>query len=439
MARLLWGKVYYQDTFAGYLRQEPGEKYSFTYDPSYLASKNPPISYCMPLRTEPYFSEYGLHPFFDNLVAEGWLENAQATLIGKRLWSRFELLLAFGNECAGAVSVVDPEPYKFQELSQKSLDPKTFAVLHGRASLSGIQPKLTLIKEENKFRPSLTGELSTYIAKFPSVQIPDIIENEYLTTLACKKLLPEDDFVEMFIGEVDAIKDKALIIKRFDRDALSQRFHFEEFNQLLEKPSRFKYEGSYKDMSDFLTKDSDIIPLENYKLFKRILTGILVGNTDMHFKNFALLHSPYGMKLTPNYDLVSAAIYHPQYQSMALSMGGAADLQISSLKPKNILALYPFNMKTPYVHTWPMSSPRRRRSSHILDSRLRGNDNLCKSNTVPSRVIGIAKDFNITKQGIKLAIEQLQKNLSTAQEAVHSAPIGDKQLKDKISQYTHRQ
>ena len=101
--------------------------------------------------------------------------------------------------------------------------------------------------------------------------------------------------------------------------------------------------------------------------------------------------------------------------------------------------IYPFNMKTPYVHTWPMSSPRRRRSSHILDSRLRGNDNLCKSNTVPSRVIGIAKDFNITKQGIKLAIEQLQKNLSTAQEAVHSAPIGDKQLKDKISQYTHRQ
>ena len=51
--------------------------------------------------------------------------------------------------------------------------------------------------------------------------------------------------------------------------------------------------------------------------------------------------------------------------------------------------IYPFNMKTPYVHTWPMSSPRRRRSSHILDSRLRGNDNLCKSNMVPSRVIGI--------------------------------------------------
>ncbi len=32
MAKLLWGKVYYQDQFAGYLRQEPGERYTFQYD-----------------------------------------------------------------------------------------------------------------------------------------------------------------------------------------------------------------------------------------------------------------------------------------------------------------------------------------------------------------------------------------------------------------------
>ncbi|MBL8677095.1 MAG: HipA N-terminal domain-containing protein, partial [Alphaproteobacteria bacterium] len=45
MAQLLWGKVYYQDVFAGYLRQEPGERFLFTYDESYLNSSNPPISY----------------------------------------------------------------------------------------------------------------------------------------------------------------------------------------------------------------------------------------------------------------------------------------------------------------------------------------------------------------------------------------------------------
>jgi serine/threonine-protein kinase HipA len=51
-----------------------------------------------------------LHPFFDNLVVEGWLETAQMRLLGKHQVNRFELLLAFGQDLAGAVSVIDQEP-----------------------------------------------------------------------------------------------------------------------------------------------------------------------------------------------------------------------------------------------------------------------------------------------------------------------------------------
>lgn len=384
MAQLLWGKVYYQDMFAGVLRQEPGERYRFTYDEFYLTLKNPAISYSMPLREAPYFSEYGLHPFFDNLVAEGWLENAQARLIGKRVWSRFELLLAFGMDCAGAVSIIDPEPIRLRESPPGEYDPKTLAVMQGRASLSGIQPKLTLVKENNKFRPSHIGEISTYIAKFPSPHISDIIENEYLTTLACKKLLPEDDFVESHIGSVEGIGNSALIIKRFDRTADGTRIHFEEFNQLLEKPSRLKYEGSYKDMAVFLEKCPEAMPLDIVRLFKRILMGILIGNTDMHFKNFALIYTNQGLRLTPVYDFVAAAIYHPNFQVMGLGIGGAQDLPIYSLKPKNILA--------------------------------------------------ISAEFKITKQAIKLAVDQLQKNIPSAQEAIFSVPFGSSDLKNKIIQ-----
>ncbi len=291
MAQLLWGKVYYQDVFAGYLRQEPGERFVFTYDESYLNSSNHSISYTMPLRSQSYVSEYGLHPFFDNLVSEGWLENAQARLIGKRMWSRFELLLAFGKDLAGAVSILDPEPLKFKVMGSDAYDPKTLAVMQGRASLSGIQPKLTLIKEKNKFRPSHREELSTYIGKFPSPHLPDIIENEYLTTLACKRLFPEDEFVDLCIDSVEGISEKALLIKRFDRTPQGERIHFEEFNQLLEKQSRNKYEGAYKDMADFLNQNPNSIPLDIVRLFNRIIMGIAVGNTDMHFKNFALIYT----------------------------------------------------------------------------------------------------------------------------------------------------
>lgn len=35
MARLLWGKVYYKDIFAGIIREEPGDRVTFTYDDSY--------------------------------------------------------------------------------------------------------------------------------------------------------------------------------------------------------------------------------------------------------------------------------------------------------------------------------------------------------------------------------------------------------------------
>ena len=89
MAALLWGKVFYKDIFAGYLRQELGERYSFTYDGSYLNTNNPAISHTLPLQEEAHISEQFLPAFFENLVAEGWLEEAQRGILGKRTCSLF--------------------------------------------------------------------------------------------------------------------------------------------------------------------------------------------------------------------------------------------------------------------------------------------------------------------------------------------------------------
>ncbi len=74
MANLLWGKVYYQDLYAGDLREEPGERTSFTYDPSYLQQiEKPALAYTLPLQTAPHLSQAGLHPFFDIWwLRDGW-------------------------------------------------------------------------------------------------------------------------------------------------------------------------------------------------------------------------------------------------------------------------------------------------------------------------------------------------------------------------------
>lgn len=350
MATSLWGNVYYQNTYAGILQQEPGGRCIFTYDTSYLSASSKPIAFSFPLRKEPFISEGNLHPFFDNLGAEGWLENAQTKALGFNHNNRFALLLGFGYDLAGAVSILDPEPRHHIQLDY---DEVTNAALLGRASLSGIQRKLFVVKEGNLYRPTRANELSTHIAKLASGNLTDILEVEYLSTQAVKALLPHDPVVEMEIATIHSITEPALIIKRFDRiisNSKITRIHFEEFNQLLGHYSGDnKYKGSYEMLGDFINTTPGCMPTETDRLYRRILACLLVGNTDAHFKNFAMLHTRDGLRLTPSYDIVAANRYK-QYQTIALSIGGAKDLNIGALKSKHIIDLgYGFGLNNKII------------------------------------------------------------------------------------------
>ena len=77
MAELLYGNLYFYDRFAGILRQEPDGRFAFNYDQAYLSAGNPAIAYTLPLQIDTLYSAGGLHSFFDNLVAEGWLAKAR--------------------------------------------------------------------------------------------------------------------------------------------------------------------------------------------------------------------------------------------------------------------------------------------------------------------------------------------------------------------------
>jgi serine/threonine-protein kinase HipA len=338
MAASLWGKVYYNDgLFAGELRQEPGGRCVFTYDPAYIQASHPAIAHTLKVRKEPYVSEQGLHPFFDNLVAEGWLRDAQARALKVDPTNRFALLLAFGHDCAGAVSVIDPAP--LAEPIIEVGDPMAVAALTSRASLSGIQPKVLAVKDGQSYRPARLDETSTFVAKLPSGALRDIVENEYLTTIACRALLPDDDTVEPIIGRLQGIEERALLVPRFDRRPSGAKRHFEEFNQLLGKRSGGdKYDASYDDMAAFIRNTPGCAPADAWRLFRRILVCLLTGNTDAHLKNFAMFHTPDGLRLTPAYDLVAAALY-PEYRQLALAIGTASNFVLEQVKPKHIVAL----------------------------------------------------------------------------------------------------
>ncbi len=387
MASLLWGRVYYKEHFAGILREEPGERMSFGYDQSYLNSGQPVICHTLPLREEPYLSQYGLPPFFDNLVAEGWLAEAQSRFLRRRKATHFELLLAFGFDCAGAVSIIDPEPAEFSKMLADMDDPKELAVLTSRASLSGVQPKLALIERDGKFHPARIGELSTHIAKFPSRDHDDLVFNEFLTMQAFQALLPKDDVAEVRMAKIVGVaEDEALIVRRFDRGRDGLRIHFEEFNQLLGLSSKAKYDGAHKDMADFLRQTEGCIPTEIYRLYLRILAGILVGNTDMHFKNFAMFHTDAGLRLTPSYDQVAAALY--DYKTMALAIGGAHDLRIGSIKPGSLIKM--------------------------------------------------GEEFKLSFEAIKMAVDELAANIDAAKEAVHVSSAGSAALKNQLINFMEK-
>jgi serine/threonine-protein kinase HipA len=82
----------------------------FTYMPGWLARKDAvPVSLTMPLRAEPYVSS-GLHPFFENLLPEGWLLEVSSKKLKISKADPFGLLLATCGDCVGAVEIEAIEP-----------------------------------------------------------------------------------------------------------------------------------------------------------------------------------------------------------------------------------------------------------------------------------------------------------------------------------------
>ena len=85
---------------------ENGRQVVFTYAVDWLAQPNAvPISFTMPLRCEPFASD-GLHPFFENLLPEGWLLELATRKLKISKDDAFGLLLATCSDCIGAVEIV---------------------------------------------------------------------------------------------------------------------------------------------------------------------------------------------------------------------------------------------------------------------------------------------------------------------------------------------
>ena len=88
----------------GTIEEDAGQTV-FTYSPEWLYRPDAvPVSLTLPLRDRSYVS-HGLHPFFENLLPEGWLLDVTTKRLKISKDDAFGLLLATCGDCTGAVGV----------------------------------------------------------------------------------------------------------------------------------------------------------------------------------------------------------------------------------------------------------------------------------------------------------------------------------------------
>lgn len=85
---------------------EIGRQVKFRYDEAWVANPDAePVSLTLPVRAEPYVTD-GLHPFFENLLPEGWLLELATKKLKISKDDAFGLLMATCADCVGAVEIL---------------------------------------------------------------------------------------------------------------------------------------------------------------------------------------------------------------------------------------------------------------------------------------------------------------------------------------------
>lgn len=225
------------------------------------------------------------------------------------------ILLAYGSDCIGAVSVHDPDaPQRQPEFSD--LDALTKAAVSGNRTVSGVQPKLLVVKDDVGYAPAGPTGPAPYIAKFPTVDLPDIVSNEVLTLTAARILLGSTHVVKAERAIVRGIAEPALVVQRFDRTAEGEKLRLEDLAQVLSKPRRRdysgKYDSSFEEVGGAIDLHSHRREIDLLRFFERIVAFALLGNCDCHLKNFSLLETPGGLRLAPAYDVVNTYVFAGQ-------------------------------------------------------------------------------------------------------------------------------
>lgn len=354
--------VYVGSTKVGKYSRAANSSTSFRYDPAWIAFDRAfPISLSMPL-SERVWSGVSVNSFFDGLLPDD-----QAVRDKIAAWEHadsagtFDLLSAIGRDCVGALSFVpegldpgDPAKMIYRPVSDNeiatriaSLGTTPLGVQADdddfRISIAGVQEKTAFLRIDHQWQLPLGSTPTSHIFKPAMKEGPfgadfsDTPWNEWLCLTLCCAL-----GLETAKAEVLTFDDKpVIVVERFDRvwqDGVLYRLPQEDICQALSVPPARKYQSdggpSIIDILEFL--NGAVVPHEDRLAFmKAQIVFWLLAAIDGHAKNSSVFLTPGGYKLTPLYDVMSAAPY-PELSvhkiKLAMAVGDKGYYRLKQIK-----------------------------------------------------------------------------------------------------------
>ncbi len=185
-------------------------------------------------------------------------------------------------------------------------------IIERSISIPGVQAKLSMsltkeLKTKGKSRLTAIGALGgQFILKPPSENYSQMPENEHLSMRIAEAFginVVQSCLIKLESGEL------SYLTKRIDRDEKGGKIHMLDMFQITE--ANDKYKSSLEKVGKALDSYSANTLLDKIFFFELCLFSFLIGNNDMHLKNFSMIETPSGWILSPAYDLLNVAIILP--------------------------------------------------------------------------------------------------------------------------------
>lgn len=196
--------------------------------------------------------------------------------------------------------------------------------LSQRLVVTGVQRKLSLALEKaESSRLTLVGSLGGgYIMKPPNPdydQMPEIEDLSMHMAEACGIKTSRHGLLPMQEGGI------AYITKRFDRKG-QKKFAVEDMCQLSGLLTEQKYRSSYEQVAKLIQRYSSVPGDDLLRFFELVTFSYVIGNNDMHLKNFSLMTDDLSfIHMTPAYDLLAVRLLlskKDDSEDLALTLNG---------------------------------------------------------------------------------------------------------------------